>query len=83
MGLAVVLAVSLAIAPLTAEAQPAGKVARIGCLVGTAREQTSGLVNAFEDGLRDLGYVPGQNVVIHARTEYRLTRLWACACMLS
>ena len=43
-GLAVVLAVSLAIAPLTAEAQPAGKVARIGYLLGATREQTSDLV---------------------------------------
>ena len=53
--------------PLPAEAQQAEKVARIGYLLGAAREQTSPLVNAFQDGLRDLGYVPGRNVVI----EYR------------
>jgi ABC-type uncharacterized transport system substrate-binding protein len=76
MGLAVVLAVSLAIAPLTAEAQPAGKVARIGYLLGATREQTSDLVKAFEDGLRDLGYVPGRNVVIEYRfADGKLERL--------
>jgi putative ABC transport system substrate-binding protein len=47
-------------APLGAEGQQAGKVARIGVL-GTDRE-------AFRQGLRDLGYVEGRNVVI----EYRL-----------
>jgi len=53
--------------PLAAEAQQTGKVGRIGCLLGATREQTSNLVKAFEDGLDDLGYVPGRNVVI----EYR------------
>ena len=53
--------------PRVAEAQQAGKVARIGYLLGAAREQTSPLVKAFQDGLSDLGYVPGRNVVI----EYR------------
>jgi putative ABC transport system substrate-binding protein len=47
-------------APLAAKAQQAGKVARIGVL-GTKSE-------AFLQGLRDLGYVEGRNVVI----EYRL-----------
>ena len=53
--------------PLAVEAQQTGKVARIGYLLGATREQTVHLVKAFEDGLRDLGYVPGRNVVI----EYR------------
>jgi len=61
-GLGAVLAM-----PLAAEAQQAGKVGRVGYLLGATREQTSHLVKAFEDGLRDLGYVPGRNVVI----EYR------------
>jgi len=63
-------------APLAAEAQQAGKVARIGCLLGAAREQTSHLVKAFEDGLRDLGYVPGRNVMFEYRfADGRLERL--------
>jgi len=76
IGLAVVLILSLTLVPLAAEAQPAGKVARIGCLLGAAREQTSDLMNAFEDGLRDLGYVPGRNVVIEYRfADGKLERL--------
>ena len=63
-------------APLAAEAQQAGKVWRIGCLLGAAREQTSHLVKAFEDGLRDLGYVPGRNVMFEYRfADGRLERL--------
>jgi putative ABC transport system substrate-binding protein len=54
-------------APIAAKGQQTGKVARIGYLLGATREQTLHLVKAFEDGLRDLGYVPGRNVVI----EYR------------
>jgi putative ABC transport system substrate-binding protein len=76
IGLAVVLVLSLTLVPLAAEAQPAGKVARIGCLLGAAREKTSDLMNAFEDGLRDLGYVPGRNVVIEYRfADGKLERL--------
>jgi putative tryptophan/tyrosine transport system substrate-binding protein len=62
--------------PLAAETQTAGKVARIGYLLGAAREQTSLLVKAFEDGLRDLGYVPGRNLVIEYRfADGKLERL--------
>jgi len=54
-------------APLPALAQQAGKVFRIGVLSLAA--QTSGKVlGAFRDGLRDLGYIEGQNITI----EYRL-----------
>jgi len=60
------LAGGLLAAPLAAEAQPAGKVPRIGFLFsgasGPARE-----VDTFRQGLRDLGYVEGQNIAI----EYR------------
>ena len=76
IGLAVVIVLSLALASLAAEAQTAGKVVRIGCLLGAAREQTSDLVTAFEDGLRDLGYVPGRNAVIEYRfADGKLERL--------
>ena len=72
VALIAVLAVSL----LAAEAQQTGKVARIGYLLGATREQTSHLVKAFEDGLRDLGYVPGRNVVIEYRfADGKLERL--------
>src|SRR6058998_4116547 len=53
-------------APLAAEAQQAAKVARIGYLA-TNRATSPHLREAFLQGLRDLGYVEGRNVVI----EYR------------
>jgi putative ABC transport system substrate-binding protein len=62
-------AVSLAIltSPLSVEAQQAGKVWRIGYLGPTSATAAAHLVAAFREGLRDLGYVEGQNVAI----EYR------------
>ncbi len=57
-------------APLVADAQQAGKVARIGVLGDTSPPPESGsVIAAFRQGLRDLGYVEGRNVTI----EY----LWA------
>src|SRR5881396_1746604 len=60
-GLGVLLA-----SPLVAQAQPAGKIARIGYLSGSLAAGPH-LPEAFRQGLRDLGYVEGRNVVI----EYR------------
>ena len=48
-----------------AEAQKPAKVARIGFLVPEIR--TSGRLEALRQGLRDLGYVEGQNIVIEWR----------------
>ena len=53
-------------APLAAEAQQAAKVARIGYL-STNLASSPRHHEAFRQGLRDLGYVDGRNVVI----EYR------------
>ena len=52
--------------PLAAEAQQAAKIARIGWL-SINRATSPHLTEAFLQGLRDLGYVEGRNVVI----EYR------------
>jgi ABC-type uncharacterized transport system substrate-binding protein len=63
-------------APLAAAAQQAGRVARIGFLQTSTREGQVHMVKAFEDGLRDLGYRVGQNVVIEYRfAEARPERL--------
>jgi hypothetical protein len=43
-------------APLAAEAQQVGKVPRVGCLWPGKRDQITHLVDAFEVGLRGLGY---------------------------
>ena len=58
-------AVSILAAPLAAEAQQTGKVYRIGFL--RAGEPPKFWVDEFREGLRELGYVEGQNVVIEFR----------------
>ena len=71
-----ILALAILGAPLAADAQQAGKVYRIGYLQTSTRQQQLHLVKAFEEGLRDLGYVAGRNVVIEYRfAEARLERL--------
>jgi putative tryptophan/tyrosine transport system substrate-binding protein len=57
--------VALVAAPLAAETQTEGKVYRIGFLRRTSPEPAD--FEAFRQGLRELGYVEGQNVVIEQR----------------
>jgi len=59
-------AMALLAAPLAAEAQQAGKVYRIGFLFFGSRGPSREL-DTFRQGLRELGYIEGQNIVI----EYR------------
>jgi ABC-type uncharacterized transport system substrate-binding protein len=81
IGLAVVLAVGLALAPLI-EAQQGAKVTRIGHLSPNLAARTH-LYEALLQGLRDLGYVEGRNVVIEIRdAEGNLERLPALAAEL-
>ena len=58
------LLVALLGAPLVGKAQEAGKIARIGIL---GSDPSGPFVEAFKQGLRELGYVEGQNISI----EYR------------
>jgi len=53
--------------PLGAEAQPAGKVSRVGFLGTVANPQTTYVFSAFTTGLREHGYVEGQNLLIERR----------------
>jgi putative ABC transport system substrate-binding protein len=65
-----VIAGGLLAAPLAAEAQRAGTTYKIGYLSpGPAADQLNpaSAVSAFRQGLRDLGYVEGQNLVIEWR----------------
>jgi putative ABC transport system substrate-binding protein len=63
-------------APLVAEAQPAGRVPRIGFLGLLPLSDPSPRIDAFRQGLRELGWVEGQNIVIDYRfAEGRLDRL--------
>jgi putative ABC transport system substrate-binding protein len=54
-------------APLAVEAQPTGKVYRIGYLGAGSATVSQPSVEAFRDGLRELGLVEGQNIVIDYR----------------
>jgi putative tryptophan/tyrosine transport system substrate-binding protein len=62
-----VIAGGLLAAPLAAEALPAPRNARIGYLA-TNLATTPHLQDAFRQGLRDLGYVEGRNLVIEYRS---------------
>jgi putative ABC transport system substrate-binding protein len=68
--LAVILTVGLALAPLAGEAQQQpGKVYRIGVLFNTAPNTPVSQrgFEAFEQGLRERGWVEGQNTIIERR----------------
>ena len=56
------------LAPLAAEAQSVGKVWRVGFLGDGPRAERAAIsIEPFRDGLRELGYVEGQNVLIQER----------------
>jgi len=54
-------------APLAAGAQPNGKVYRIGFIQTAPRKEIGHLIKSLDDGLRELGYVEGRNVVFERR----------------
>ncbi len=54
--------------PFAAEAQQAGKVHRIGVLEVVGAGLNAANLNAFRQGLRELGYVEGRNFVIEYRS---------------
>lgn len=62
-------ALGLCAVPLVASAQHAGKVARIGMLLPNTSEivARNPRIAAFLKGLRDLGWIEGQNLVIERR----------------
>src|SRR5438309_11048352 len=59
----------LVLAPLAVEAQPAGKVPRVGVLFARSRSDPAfqRAVDAFQQGLVERGHVEGQSIAI----EYR------------
>jgi len=65
------------------EAQQAKKVPRIGYLSSTSPSAGASRIEAFRQGLRDLGYIEGENLVIEWRyAEGKLDRLPALAAEL-
>ncbi len=72
----VALALSLLAAPLAVAGQPAGKVYRIGFLGSATASEYASRIAALRQGLRDLGYDEGKNIVIEYRwAEGRYDRL--------
>jgi putative tryptophan/tyrosine transport system substrate-binding protein len=67
IGLAVILAVSLTLAPFAVEAQTE-KVYRIGILERTSPANNAANLDGFRRGLRELGYVEEKNFVIDYRS---------------
>src|SRR5882724_10263157 len=70
-------------APLVAEAQQAAKVPRIGFLSPLSPTDNPDLLEAFRQGMRELGYAEGQTIAIEYRfAEGRPERLPALAAEL-
>ncbi len=67
LGLISTLVLGLLAGPLPAEAQKPPKIPRIGYLSRDSAEGHKSLLAAFQQGLRELGYVDGQNITF----EYR------------
>ncbi len=62
-----ILVLGLLVPPLAAVAQRPVKVPRIGYLGNSSPALEPDLVGAFREGLRDLGYTEGQNILIEFR----------------
>jgi putative ABC transport system substrate-binding protein len=61
-----------------AQAQQPKKVARIGFLFGLSPSASTDRAEAFREGLRELGYIEGKNIIIESRyAEGKLDRLSA------
>ena len=84
VGCIVTLILSLLAAPLAADAQPAIKVYRIGWLRTGTPSGLDPIIEAFRQGLRDLGYIEGHNLAIEYRyAEGNLDRLRILAAELA
>ena len=74
---------ALGAAPLASIAQQPGKVYRIGFIWTAAPGEMGHLIKALDEGLRELGYVEGRNVVFERRfADGRQERLPALAAEL-
>ncbi len=66
VGCLVVLTLSILAGPLATDAQPPGNMPRIGYLDGRSAADASHFFDVFRQGLRELGYVEGQHLVVEA-----------------
>jgi putative ABC transport system substrate-binding protein len=53
----------------SAQAQQPGKIPRIGYVSGTSPANPGREVTAFQQGLRDLGYIEGKNILVEYRYQ--------------
>ena len=68
IGLAVVFTVSLVISQFAVEAQQPGKLYRVGILTNKISDAAEArLWQAFRSGLRECGWIEGQNILIEFR----------------
>jgi putative ABC transport system substrate-binding protein len=73
-------AIAILTAPLAAEAQQPVRVPRIGFLWPSPPSERQYLLDAFRQGLRELGYIESQNIVVEVRSaEGKYDRLPALA----
>jgi len=71
----ILVAATVLAAGVIAEAQQPKKIPRIGYLIGSS-PTANARVEAFRQGLRELGYIEGQNLIIEYRyAEGKLDRL--------
>ncbi len=65
VGLVATLALAILVAPLAANAQPPGKVFRVGVLIPASLGSPT--FQTFKQRLQELGYVEGQNLALEVR----------------
>jgi putative ABC transport system substrate-binding protein len=79
----ILVAVVLLALGVIAEAQQPGKIPRIGYLIGQSRSTASVRIDPFRQGMRELGYVEGKNIVIEwGSSEQKVEALSALAAEL-
>jgi putative tryptophan/tyrosine transport system substrate-binding protein len=77
------MVVALAVCGARAAAQQPTKISRIGRLAIASQSAESARIEAFRNGMRDLGYVEGKNIVVEWRfADGKLDRLPAQAAEL-
>ena len=65
--LAIVVVVLLHAVPLAVDAQQPEKTYRVAYLAAAPRSANSALLASFQQGMRELGYIEGQNLVLETR----------------
>ena len=65
--IALALVLAALVRPSPAEAQPTGRLPRVGVIWETSATTASPARTAFRQGLRELGYTEGQNILVEDR----------------